>query len=142
MSFAWGIEVILREGYFGKISLLWEGFPVHPMGFLHKLYFIIQLAYYIHMLPELYFQRIKRDEQNDKIIHSLSGFAIISAAYFFNFQRLTLVLLTLHYASEFVSHTFQLLEIFDRDEKFSKCKFYFFYIKLFKYLFQNISSLF
>lgn len=122
MSLVWGIEVILREGYFGKITSIWEDFPNHPMGFLHKLYFIIQLAYYIHMVPEIYFQRIKKDEQQDKIIHSLAGFAIIGSAYFFNFQRLTLVLLTLHYASEFVSHLFHLVNIFDRDNKFAKCK--------------------
>lgn len=122
MSLAWGLEIILREGYFGKISLLWEEFPSHPMGFLHKLYFIIQLAYYYHMLPELYFQRIKKEEQQSYIIHSIGGMAIVGSAYLFHFQRLALVLLTLHYASEFVSHTFQLVQIFDKEEKFSKCK--------------------
>lgn len=122
MSLVWGLEVILREGYFGKISLLWENFPDHPMGFLHKLYFIIQLAYYIHIVPEIYFQRIKKDEQQNRIIHSLAGYVIVAAAYFFNFQRLALVLLTLHYSSEFVSHAFQLVEIFDREEKFSQLR--------------------
>ena len=63
MSFLWGFDVIVREQYLGNFAKLWEGFPDHPMGFLHKLFFIIQMAYYLHMLPELYFQKIKKDEQ-------------------------------------------------------------------------------
>lgn len=82
VSFFLGFEIITREGYFNKIPLLWEGYPEHPMGFLHKFFFIIQLAYYAHMLPELYFQKVKKEEQKDKIIHAISGFALIGAAYF------------------------------------------------------------
>lgn len=82
VSFFLGFEIITREGYFNKIPLLWEGYPIHPMGFLHKFFFIIQLAYYAHMLPELYFQKVKKEEQQAKIIHAVSGFALVGAAYF------------------------------------------------------------
>jgi len=119
ISFVWGFDVIIREGYIGRISLLWDQFPDHQMIFLHKLYFIIQLAYYFHMLPELYFQKVKKEDQQSKIIHSICSFSFIALAYFLNFQRISLVLLTLHYASEVISHAFQLVEIFDRDEKFA-----------------------
>lgn len=122
MSFFWGFDVIVQEGYISKGSLLWENFPEHPMIFLHKLYFIIQLAYYLHMLPELYFQKIKKEDQQPKIIHAICSFSFIALAYFMNFQRVALVLLTLHYLSEVVSHVFQLIEVFDRDEKLSKLK--------------------
>ena len=83
LSFVWGAYVIMKEGYFGKLSLLWEGFPDHPMTFLHKFFFIIQMAYYLHMLPELYFQKVKKEEQQSKIVHSISGFSIICLAYSF-----------------------------------------------------------
>lgn len=118
ISFAWGFDVIIREGYIQRISLLWDQFPKHPMIFLHKLYFIIQLAYYFHILPEIYFQKVKKEAQQAKIVHSICSFSFIALAYFTNFQRIALVLLTLHYISEVASHMFQLLEIFDRDEKF------------------------
>lgn len=120
MSCVWGFDVIIREGYLYQITLLWDQFPAHPMIFLHKLFFIIQLAYYFHMLPELYFQKVKKEDQQPKIIHAVSSFSIIALAYFFNFQRITLVLLTLHYANEVVAHVFQLIDIFDRDEKLAK----------------------
>uniref|UniRef100_U5EL95 Protein transporter of the tram translocating chain-associating membrane superfamily n=1 Tax=Corethrella appendiculata TaxID=1370023 RepID=U5EL95_9DIPT len=120
MSFLWGFDVIVREQYIGNLSKLWESYPDHPMGFLHKLFFIIQLAYYVHILPELYFQRIKKDEYSSRIKHAVCGFVVIAIAYFLNFQRIAIVLLTLHYFCEFISHTFQLINIFDKDEKFVK----------------------
>ncbi|XP_004529334.1 translocating chain-associated membrane protein 1-like 1 [Ceratitis capitata] len=116
-SFVMGANVILREGYLSKFSQLWEGFPNHPMSFQHKLFFIIQMAYYLHMLPELYFQKVKKEDQQSKIVHSICGFSIVCIAYTLSFQRIALVLLTLHYLGETVSHIIQLIGVFDRDEK-------------------------
>lgn len=118
MSFLWGCDIILREGYMGRVSQLWENFPNHPMIFLHKLYFIIQLAYYFHMLPELYFQKVKKEDQQPKIIHAICSFSFIALSYLLNFQRIALMLLTLHYLSEIVAQIFNLIDIFDRDEKY------------------------
>lgn len=120
MSCVWGLDVIIREGYFSQLSLLWDQFPEHPMIFLHKLFFVIQLAYYFHMLPELYLQKVKKEDQQSKIIHAICSFSFIALAYFLGFQRIALALLTLHYANEVVSHVFQLIDIFDRDEKLIK----------------------
>jgi len=120
MSFLWGAEVIIREQYAENMSRLWTDYPNHPMSFLHKLYFIIQLSYYVHMLPELYFQKVKKDEQPAKVQHSLAGSLIIGFFYFFAYRRIAIVLLTLHYFSEFVAHTFGLLEVFDKEEKYAK----------------------
>lgn len=122
VSFFWGGDVILREGYFSKFSLLWEGFPEHPMTFLHKFFFIIQMAYYLHMLPELYFQKVKKEDQQPKIIHAISGFSVICLAYSFGFQRIAIVLITLHYLSEIIAHIFQLISVFDRDEKLANAR--------------------
>jgi translocating chain-associated membrane protein 1 len=123
MSFLWGAEVIFREQYAENMSKLWADYPNHPMTFLHKLYFIIQLSYYLHMLPELYFQKVKKDEQPAKMQHSIAGTLVIGFFYFLGYRRIAIVLLTLHYFSEFVAHTFSLLEVFDKDEKYVKCKF-------------------
>lgn len=74
---------MVRDGFFNQFSLLWKDYPNHPMSFLHKLFFIIQLAYYLHMLPELYFQKVKREDQQPKIVHAIVGFLIVGAAYYF-----------------------------------------------------------
>lgn len=72
------------------------------------------------MLPELYLQKVKKEDQQPKIIHAICSFSFIALAYFLGFQRIALALLTLHYANEVVSHIFQLVDIFDRDEKLTK----------------------
>lgn len=123
ISWLWGLDVIIRENYLSQVSKLWDDYPSHPMGFLHKLFFIVQLSYYLHMLPELYFQRIKKEDQQPKIIHAIVGFTIIGAGYMLGLQRAAIVLLSLHYFSEFVSHAFLLVEIFDKDEKFHRLRF-------------------
>lgn len=122
MSFLWGLDLIVREQYIGNLQRMWEGYPEHPMIFLHKMFFIIQLAYYAHMLPELYFQKVKKDEQKPKIQHAVGGLFIIGIAYFLGFQRIALVLLTLHYFCEFVAHSFQLVDIVDKEGKFAKLR--------------------
>ena len=81
ISALWGLDVMLRDGLF-SMSSAWKGYPDHPMSFLMKLYFIIQLAYYLHMLPELYFQRVKKEDQGPKIYRSLIGMAMIGACYY------------------------------------------------------------
>lgn len=75
------------------------------------------------MIPELYFQKVRRDEQGGKIKHSLAGVFVIGFFYFFAFRRIAVVLLTLHYFSEFFNHAFELIGVFDREEKYSKCKY-------------------
>lgn len=117
MSFLWGIDVILREGYVSNFTQLFANYPAHPMIFLHKLFFVIQMAYYLHLLPELYFQKVKKEDQQAKIIHAVCGFSFVALAYFWGFQRVGLVALTLHYFGEFISHVFVMIGIFDREDK-------------------------
>ena len=66
---------------------------------------------------------MKKDEHWPKLKQSIAGFSIIAFVYFLSYRRIALVLLTLHYFSQFVAHTFQLLEIFDKEEKYAKCEF-------------------
>ena len=122
VSFLWGADVIVREGFLSKFSLLWEGFPDHSMSFLHKFFFITQMSYYLHMLPELYFQKVKKEDQQPKIIHAIWGFSVICLAYSFGFQRIATVLITLHYLSEIIAHIFQLISVFDREEKLASVR--------------------
>lgn len=66
-----------------KPHCLCTGYPNHPMSFLLKLWWIVQAAYWLHTIPELYFQRIKKDEWVGRIRHACGAFAFIAAAYGF-----------------------------------------------------------
>merc|ERR1719480_519386 len=96
VSLFWGGDIILRENLL-SVSSIWEGYPHNNMTFLFKFYFIIQISYWLHIFPELYFQKTKKEEMPEKI-----QYAVL-------FTRLALVLLVIHYLSEAVFHLCRIL---------------------------------
>merc|ERR1711874_684735 len=63
------------------------------MTFLFKFFFIIQISYWLHIFPELYFQKMKKEEMPAKIQYAVLYLAFIGASYVLRFTRLSLVLL-------------------------------------------------
>uniref|UniRef100_A0A915D0T0 TLC domain-containing protein n=1 Tax=Ditylenchus dipsaci TaxID=166011 RepID=A0A915D0T0_9BILA len=60
-------------------------------------------------VPEFYFQKLKRDEIRSRTIYSILFFGFTSLAYFANFNRLGLALLSLEYFSQTIFHFSRLL---------------------------------
>jgi len=106
VSLFWGGDLLLRENLL-SVSSIWEGYPHNNMTFLFKFYFIIQISYWLHIFPELYFQKTKKEEMPEKIQYAVLYLVFIGAAYAFRFTRLALVLLVIHYLSEAVFHLCQ-----------------------------------
>merc|ERR1712117_47607 len=96
VSLFWGGDLLLRENLL-SVSSIWEGYPHNNMTFLFKFYFIIQISYWLHIFPELYFQKTKKEEMPEKIQYAVLYLVFIGAAYAFRFTRLALVLLVFHY---------------------------------------------
>lgn len=109
ISLIWGGDIILRDGYLLNISKLWQDYPHNEMTFMFKFYFIVQLAYWLHCYPELYFQKVKKDEMKPRIIYTTLYLTFLSAAYVLNFTRIAICLSVLHYLVESVFHTARLL---------------------------------
>ncbi|XP_073957259.1 translocating chain-associated membrane protein 1 [Choristoneura fumiferana] len=122
VTLLWGGDAILREGFAFNISQLWDGYPNHPMSFLLKLWWIVQAAYWIHTLPELYFQRIKKDEWTGRTGQAIVAFTFVALAYGFKFQRVGVALIVLHSLAEFVAHSYRLNIILrgEREDVFEK----------------------
>merc|ERR1711910_88098 len=108
VSLVWGGDIILRENLL-SLSALWEGYPHNNMTFLFKFYFIIQISYWLHIFPELYFQKMKKEEMPAKTQYAVLYLAFIGASYVLRFTRLSLVLLVIHYLAEAVFHLCRLL---------------------------------
>lgn len=119
LSAFWGIDIVLKEHLIPDISKIWSEYPA-PMYFMFKMYILVQLAYSLHEIPELYFQRVKKEEWTNKAALSLASLALIAVPYILNFNRLLVCLLALHHTAEWVFHLAQLLQTIDKDEKFSK----------------------
>merc|ERR1712179_219264 len=108
VSLVWGGDLLLRENIL-NVASLWEGYPHNNMTFLFKFFFIIQISYWLHIFPELYFQKVKREEMPAKIQYAILYLTFIVASYVFRFTRLSLVLLVIHYLAEAVFHICRIL---------------------------------
>lgn len=92
------------------------------MTFMFKFFFVIQLAYWLHCYPELYFQKVKREDMPARITYATIYLVTIAGAYVMNFTRLALCLLVLHYAAETVFHVARLVYFADKTAVAAKGK--------------------
>lgn len=129
MSLVWAGEIIRRDGYLFSISRIWSEYPSRhlEMSYLLKFYFVIQMAYWLHQFPEVYFQKIKRDEAGPRFVYAALYLVFFTAAYvlksvflyidldsnkillFFSFTRIAVCLSVLHYSAEALFHLSRLL---------------------------------
>ncbi|XP_064596873.1 translocating chain-associated membrane protein 1-like 1 [Liolophura sinensis] len=116
VSAVWGADIIIRESYVANINQLWEGYPHSQLPFIVKFYFIIQIAYWIHCFPELYFQKVKKDDMYSRIQYAVLYLVFITAAYLLNFSRVALCMMVIHYLVEFVFHTSRLLYFAEKSD--------------------------
>merc|ERR1711970_763694 len=119
VSLIWGGDIILKENLL-NISALWDGYPHNNMTFLFKFFFIIQISYWLHVFPELYFQKTKKEDMPPKIQYASLYLIFITASYMFRFTRLSLVLLVVHYLAEVVFHTCRILAYAEKTSISSK----------------------
>ncbi|XP_050538696.1 translocating chain-associated membrane protein 1 [Daktulosphaira vitifoliae] len=123
VSMVWALDILVKENWLANLSLLWNGYPHNTLSFSTKFFYIIQFAYWAHILPELYFQKIKKEEMFNKIKYSILYMAFVSTIYVTNFNRVGVVVLLLHYISGVVYHAVQLIDITEKEEDSKKVKF-------------------
>jgi len=107
ISLFWAGDIIYRENMV-NIASLWDVYP-HNMTFMFKFFFITQIAYWLHVFPELYFQKTKKEDMPPKIQYTCLYLAFIVPAYIMRFTRICIVLLFIHYLVEAVYHGCRIL---------------------------------
>uniref|UniRef100_A0A8D0CKA4 Translocation associated membrane protein 2 n=1 Tax=Scleropages formosus TaxID=113540 RepID=A0A8D0CKA4_SCLFO len=104
---------ILMEGYILHLSSLWENYPHVHLRFQVKFFYLFQLAYWFHTLPELYFQKVRKEEIPRQLTYISLYLLHITVAYLLNLTRVGLVLLFLQYLSEMGFHISRLFYFID-----------------------------
>ncbi|XP_005386865.1 PREDICTED: translocating chain-associated membrane protein 1-like 1 [Chinchilla lanigera] len=118
VSCVWGSCILVSENCLADPSLLWRAHPHPLMTFQMKFFYISQLAYWFHGFPELYFQKIKKQDIPGQLIYIGLHLFHISGAYLLYLNHLGLFLLVLHYFVELLSHLCGLF--YFSDEKYQK----------------------
>nr|XP_033819592.1 translocating chain-associated membrane protein 1-like 1 isoform X1 [Geotrypetes seraphini] len=117
ISFAWGTSIISAEPYTTNPTLLWEDYPHIHMFFQVKFFYICQIAYWLHALPELYFQKVRKEDIARQLYYTCLYIAHIVGAYVLNLHRLGLILLVPHYLVELLFHASRLFYFSDENKQ-------------------------
>ncbi|XP_002717148.1 translocating chain-associated membrane protein 1-like 1 isoform X1 [Oryctolagus cuniculus] len=118
VSCIWGTIILISENCLADPTLLWRSHPPNMMTFQMKFFYISQLAYWFHGFPELYFQKIRKQDIPRQLIYIGLHLFHISGAYLLYLNHLGLLLLVLHYFVELLSHMCGLF--YFSDEKYQK----------------------
>jgi len=114
ISAAWGIEIFRRDNYLQTIKQTWEDYPHVELTYFTKFFFIMQISYWIHQFPELYFQKIKKEEWKRRIAYSTIYLVSFLAAYLLNFTKASLYLAVPHFVIEALFHFSRLFYFADK----------------------------
>uniref|UniRef100_A0A8D3DR94 Translocating chain-associated membrane protein n=1 Tax=Scophthalmus maximus TaxID=52904 RepID=A0A8D3DR94_SCOMX len=120
VSSVWSFYLLITEGYLLHPSSLWENYPHAHLRFQVKFFYLTQLAYWLHALPELYFQKVRKEEISRQLQYISLYLLHISAAYLLNLSRVGLVLLFLQYVSELGFHIARLFYFTDENHQKTK----------------------
>ncbi|ESO04583.1 hypothetical protein HELRODRAFT_78636 [Helobdella robusta] len=110
-----GYYILIKEDYLSRISGLWDAYPHLYMSFWVKLYFILQISHWVHCYPELYFQKVKKEEIVQRLQYYTIYLTFITVCYILNLSLLGLLLLTIHYTAEFLFHLSRLLYFAEKE---------------------------
>ncbi|XP_065547480.1 translocating chain-associated membrane protein 1-like 1 isoform X1 [Lathamus discolor] len=108
-SFIWGASILNAEEFAMNLTSFWKDYPFSRMLFQEKFFYICQIAYWLHALPELYFQKVQKEDIPRQLCCICLYITHISGAYILNLQRLGLILVVPHYLVEFIFHALRLL---------------------------------
>lgn len=86
-------------------------------SFQVKFFYLCQLAYWLHALPELYFQKVRKEEVPRQLQYICLYLVHIAGAYLLNLSRLGLILLLLQYSTEFLFHMARLFYFADENNE-------------------------
>lgn len=106
---SWAVYIFSNEGYFHSLNFFWTGYPHVGLTFLSKFFFIIQMSYWLHVLPELYLQKVKREEMSGKIGFALFNFTLCALVYFLNFSKIGITLIFIDNAINALFHFSRIL---------------------------------
>jgi len=116
ISLIWALDIIIKGNWLADIPSLWTGYPNTALSFSEKFFYIIQFAYWAHILPELYFQKIKKEEMYSRMKYAILYFAFVLSLYIINFHHIGVIVLSLHYMSGFTKHVVTLIDITEKEE--------------------------
>jgi len=116
ISAACAVVIFKDEGYFRSLNFFWTDYPHVGLTFLTKFFFIFQISYWLHQYPELYLQKVKKEEILSKVLVASVNLLLCAAIYCLNLTRIGLTFLFLEYAISVLFHFSRILYFFNKTQ--------------------------
>lgn len=107
LSLAWALELLRRDRTIDSLQ--------DDMTYGVKLFYIIQIAYWLHCFPEFQLQRIRKEEIAQRSFYVSLYLVSFVGAYLIGLTQFALVLIVLHYAAEAAFHLARLSYFSQKD---------------------------
>lgn len=109
ISILWALD-LLRKDWQTRLSIAQTvGGKQDELTHGIKLYFIVQIAYWTHVFPQLYLDRTKKEEIPQKVYFASLYLISFLGAYLLSITRLALALAAIHFTAEALFHLARLL---------------------------------
>lgn len=109
LSIIWAAELLRRDRLTKSSFTETIGGLQDEMSYGTKLFFIVQIAYWLHCFPEFYLQKIRKEEVAQRVFYVSLHLISFLGAYLSNITRITLLLALLHYVAEATFHSARIL---------------------------------
>eukprot|EP00002_Diphylleia_rotans_P005879 TRINITY_DN1508_c0_g1_i1.p1 TRINITY_DN1508_c0_g1~~TRINITY_DN1508_c0_g1_i1.p1 ORF type:complete len:342 (+),score=85.18 TRINITY_DN1508_c0_g1_i1:75-1100(+) len=100
-ALAFGIYAVHDEIYIHDFDHVWIDFPSHPVRYLTGVYYLVELAYNIHMLITV-FTDVRRKDFAEYIIHHFTTVFLILFSYILACTRIGVLVLLAHDPSDVI----------------------------------------
>jgi ceramide synthetase len=92
----WAFEVVMKEDFFWNTRLCWDNWPKTPMSDSFRLFYLTELAFYLHSLLAHVTIEVRRKDYWEMLVHHVVASLLIGASYYHGVFRIGGVLLALH----------------------------------------------
>ncbi|KAI3383102.1 hypothetical protein SNEBB_006677 [Seison nebaliae] len=92
-----------------NFAQVWKSYP-EPMNMFTKIFFLIQIAYWLHWIPEVFLSKLKYEVGFYVVVESILNICCFLAAYISFFHKYFMILWTLHSIGQFVYYVSILCE--------------------------------
>lgn len=94
-----GWYIVSDKPWMWSAELCYENYPDMPMDWLHKQFYLIETAVYLHLLISQFFD-IKRDDFWEMFIHHIATIALLVFSYLTNIVRSGALIMVVHDSSD------------------------------------------
>eukprot|EP01028_Stygiella_incarcerata_P013060 TRINITY_DN8111_c0_g1_i2.p1 TRINITY_DN8111_c0_g1~~TRINITY_DN8111_c0_g1_i2.p1 ORF type:complete len:313 (+),score=63.39 TRINITY_DN8111_c0_g1_i2:239-1177(+) len=100
LAYGLGVHLSGEWSIFGNPSAMFKNYPAQPFFPYVRLYFLMELAFYVHALFYTVRFDARRSDWNQFIIHHVSTILVTGCAYYFRQHRASVMILILHNVSD------------------------------------------